>query len=183
MKWLLDKTTRILLGTNGLILVAGAMLGPIYAMFVEEVGGSLLDASYAFAIFATAAGITSILSGRISDKVKENTHIVVIGYGIMGVGFLGFLLVHTIWTLLVMEMVIGFGEAIYAPAFDSIYSKHLARHRFGRGWGMWEAMNYFTTAFGAIAGGVLVTLFGFNTIFVIMGLLCFMGAVYIYRLS
>jgi len=43
----LNRGLRILLVTNAMILLAGAMLGPIYAIFVEKVGGNLLDASIA----------------------------------------------------------------------------------------------------------------------------------------
>ena len=55
-----------------MILLAGAMLGPIYALFVEEIGGNLLDASFAGGMFALAAGITTFISGKYSDKIKEN---------------------------------------------------------------------------------------------------------------
>lgn len=182
MKRLFNKQIRILLVTNGLILISGAMLGPIYALFVEKIGGDLLDASYAFGVFALAAGITTFVSGKYADKLKENELIVVCGYGIMGVGFLSYILVNSIISLLAVQVIIGLGEAIYTPAFDAVYSKHLDGHKSGREWGAWEAINYFTTAFGAIAGGLLVTFFGFNTIFVIMGLLCFSSATYIFRL-
>lgn len=182
MKRLFNKAIRILLVTNGLILIAGAMLGPIYALFVEKIGGDLLDASYAFGVFALAAGITTFVSGRYSDRMKENELIVVLGYGIMGMGFFGYTLVNSIWSLLVIQIIIGLGEAIYVPAFDALYSKHLDSHKSGREWGVWEAINYFAIAFGAVAGGLLVTFFGFNTIFVTMGLLCFASAIYIFRL-
>ena len=66
--------------------------------------------------------------------------------------------------------------------FDAIYSKHLDKHKAGREWGAWESMNYFTTAFGAIMGGLLVTGFGFNIMFVAMAILCFFSAAYIYLL-
>lgn len=177
-----NRATKILLVTNGFILIAGAMLGPIYALFVEKIGGDLLDASYAFAAFALTAGITTFISGKYADKLKENELIVVWGYVIMGIGFLGYIFVASIWSLLVVQMIIGLGEAIYAPAFDSIYSKHISDRSSGREWGAWEAINYFTTALGAIAGGLLVTYFGFNLMFVIMGLLCFFSAFYIFRL-
>jgi MFS family permease len=182
MKRLFNKAIRILLVTNGFILIAGAMLGPIYALFVEEIGGDLLDASYAFGVFALVAGLTTLISGKYADKLKENELIVVLGYGIMGIGFFGYTLVNSIWALLVIQVIIGLGEAIYAPAFDSIYSKHLDGHKSGREWGAWEAINYLTTAFGAVVGGLLVTFFGFNVIFVTMGLLCFASAIYIFRL-
>lgn len=179
---LFNKQISILLVTNGLILIAGAMLGPIYALFVEKIGGNLLDASYAFGAYALAAGFTTLISGRYADKLKENELIVVFGYGIMGLAFLGYTLVNSILSLLLVQIIIGLGEAIYSPAFDAVYSKHLDGHKSGREWGAWEAINYFTTAFGAITGGLLVTFFGFNTMFVVMGLLCFASAIYIFRL-
>ena len=69
--FLFNKALRILLMTDGLVLLATAMLGPIYALFVEKVGGSLLDASFAGGTFAVAAGITVLISGKITDKVKQ----------------------------------------------------------------------------------------------------------------
>jgi len=39
------KKLKILLVTNGLILLSGAMIGPIYAIYVKKIGGDLLDAS------------------------------------------------------------------------------------------------------------------------------------------
>jgi len=135
MKRLFNKQIRILLTTNGLILIAGAMIGPIYALFVEKIGGDLLDASYAFGAYALAAGITTLISGRYADKLKENELIVVFGYGIMGLAFFGYTLVSSIWSLLIVQIIIGLGEAIYSPAFDAIYSKHLDGHKLGREWG------------------------------------------------
>ena len=177
-----NRPIRILLITNGLILIAGAMLGPIYALFVTKIGGDLLDASYAFGAYAFAAGITTLISGKYADRIKENELIVVFGYAIMGVAFFGYIFVNSIWSLLLVQVLIGLGEAIYSPAFDAVYSKHLDGHKSGREWGAWESINYFTTTFGAVAGGFLVTFFGFNTMFVVMGLLCFFGAGYIWQL-
>jgi len=177
-----NKAIRILLVTNSLVLIAGAMLGPIYALFVEKVGGNLLDASYAFGAYALSAGVVTIISGKYADRLKENELIMVWGYLIMGVAFFGYTLVNGLWSLLVIQVLIGLGEAIYSPAFDAIYSKHLDRKKSGGEWGAWESINYFTTAAGALIGGLLVTFLGFNIMFIVMGLLCFAGAVYIFRL-
>jgi len=183
MKRFLNKALRILLSTNAMILMSAAMLGPIYALFVEKVGGDLMDASIAGSIFALVAGLTTLISGKYSDKIKENKQVIVFGYAIMGVGFLLYLWVASVVSLFIVQAIIGFGEAIYAPAFDSLYSKHLDRHKSGRQWGAWESINYFTTAIGAIIGGGLVTLFGFQPLFVIMAMLCFGSAIYIYHLK
>lgn len=177
-----NKAIRILLATNGLILVSGAMFGPIYAIFVEKVGGDLLDASYAFAAFALAGGITTLVSGRYTDKLKDNELIIVLGYFIMGLGYFGYIFVDSIFALLIVQVIIGLGEAIYAPAFDATYSKHLCDSKCGKTWGTWESMNYFTISLGAILGGFLVTFFGFEVMFLIMGLLCISSAAYLFFL-
>lgn len=181
-KFVLNKALKILLVTNSLVLLAGGMIGPIYAIFVEDIGGDLLDASLAGSVFALAAGITTLLSGRYSDMNKHKEKIVVLGYIIMGVGFMLFTLVTSVWMLLIVQVIIGFGEAIYIPAFDAVYSEHLDHHKEGRQWGAWESMYYFVTAIGAAIGGYIVVYLGFHVMFILMALLCLSSALYIYRL-
>ena len=177
-----NKALRILLTTNALILFAAAMFGPITAIFVEKVGGDLLDASYAGTIFALSAGFMTLLSGKYSDKIKENELIVVFGYILMGIGFLLYTIVDSVKFLLLVQIIIGFGEAIYSPAFDAAYSKHLDNHCAGREWGAWESTNYFTLGAGAFVGGLIANFFGFDALFITMGSLCLVSAGYIYIL-
>jgi len=171
-----------MLATNALILFAGAMLGPIFALYVKEIGGDLLTASISVAVFCVAAGIAVLIAGHYADKIKENELIIVFGYAVMGFGFIYYLFVDSVPTLLIAQVIIGFGEAIYIPAFDAIYSKHLDRKKAGREWAAWESLFYFTFAIGAVAGGLVVTQFSFDAIFVIMAILCFISAGYIYFL-
>ena len=93
-----DNALKILLITNSLVLVAGAMLGPIYAIFVERIGGDLMEAGIAGAIFALVAGLTTLWVGKISDKIRENELIVVVDYFIMGAAFLYYIFIDTVIT-------------------------------------------------------------------------------------
>ena len=177
-----NRALRILLITNALILIASYMLGPIYALFVEDIGGNLLDASFAGGAFALSAGTASLLSGQISDKVKRPELVVVFGYILIGVGYTLYIFVNSIWFLLLCQIIIGLGEAVYSPAFDTVYSRHLTENKIGREWGAWESMNYFSAAAGAIVGGLIAVNFGFDTLFIIMAILCIFSALYIYKL-
>jgi MFS family permease len=180
---ILNKPLHILLFTNALILISGAMLGPIYALFVEKVGGDLLDVSIIATGFALVAGITTVLVGRLSDEIKESELIIVLGYFLIGVGFLLYLFVESVFFLFFVGTLIGFAEAIYSPAFDALYTKHMIKKKAGNVWGIWEGMFYFTSALGSLIGGVIVTYYGFNLIFIIMACLSFSSALYIYFLS
>lgn len=182
MKRFFNKAIRCLLLADSLVLISMAMLGPIYALFVKKIGGDLLDASYAYGTYAIIAGITTFFSGRYSDKLKENELILVFGYCLMGLGFFGYIFVSSIWMMLVIQVMIGLGEAIYSPAFDALYSKHLKDDEHGKTWGTWEGVKYFTAAIGALTGGLLVTFFGFNFMFFVMGSFCFFSGLYIWLL-
>ena len=178
MKYL-NLSLKILLITNGVILLAGAILGPIYALFVEKIGGNILDAGITGGVFALAAGITTIISGRYADKIKENELIVVLGYFLLGIGFFLYSKVDSVKTLLLVQILIGFGEAIYAPAFDSVYTKHMEKKAIGKLWGLWEGMHYFVAAGGAILGGFVAFRFGFNALFLTMAIISILSALYI----
>ncbi|MBU4536768.1 MFS transporter [Patescibacteria group bacterium] len=178
----LSKPIRILLVTNSLVLIAGSMLGPIYALFIEGIGGNLLDVSIVAAGFSLIAGITTLIIGRLSDDVKESELIIVVGYTLMGLGFISYMFVDSVLSLFMVGALIGFAEAIYSPAFDGVYTKHMEKETAGNVWGIWEAMNYFAGATGALMGGLLVSRYGFDFIFITMAVLCFLSALYIYLL-
>lgn len=178
-----NHAIRILLGTNALILLASAMLGPIYAIFVTQIGGDLMDASIAGFLFAISAGLITLLTGKYADGVKHNDKILVLGYSIIGVGFLLYPFVASVYTLFAIQALIGIGNAVYSPAFDKLYSIHLDHGKDGEEWGTWESLNYFMGAFGALLGGWLVTKFGFNTLFYMMAVLSFSSGIYLYALS
>ena len=173
---------RILLITDGLVVFSGAMLGPIYALFVRDIGGDILDTGLAAGVFTATAGIVVFLSGRFSDKIKETELIVSLGYAIMGTGFLSYTLVHSVSQLLIAQVIIGFGQALCSPSFDALYSKHVEPGRSGSQWGAWESMSYFAVAFGALAGSTVVSIFGFQALFVAMSGFAYMSAIYIYLL-
>ena len=182
MKRIFNRATKILLSTDSIVLVSAAMLGPFYAIFVENIGGSLFDASLTIAIFAFVAGITTLFSGKYTDKIKEKELVIAFGYTVMGVGFFLYIFVNSIWTLFAVQILIGFAGAIYAPAFDALFSKHTENCKAGRVWGTWEAMNYFSISIGAVIGTLIVYYWGFEMLFILMTGFCFSSALYIYVL-
>ena len=59
----LSARARLLLKISFMVTFAEAMLVPIYAAFAEKVGGSILDAGIAFAVFSMATGGAVALIG------------------------------------------------------------------------------------------------------------------------
>ena len=61
-----DKA-KILLYSNNFWAFGEGMLGPLYAVFAEKIGGSILDISWAWSIYLIVTGALVIIIGKISD--------------------------------------------------------------------------------------------------------------------
>ena len=86
---------KILLTAEALINLAGGLFGPIYAIFVEEIGGDILAAGGAYSAYLFAAGILIYLLGRWEDRIKHKEKMIIFGYAITCLGFIGYFFVQS----------------------------------------------------------------------------------------
>ncbi len=180
MRRFLNRPLRILLVNDTLVLIAGSMIVPIYAVYVDKIGGDILDAGLAAGVFAMVAGFTAIVSGAMGDRIKHLGRIVGLGYLLSGTGFLLYMFVNSVWQLLAVQVLIGLAQASATPAFDALYTKHIGtKKRASSRWSMWEAGNYFAIAIGSASGAAIVKLAGFNALFLLMSALCYGSGLYI----
>ncbi|PJE58490.1 MAG: hypothetical protein COU81_00375, partial [Candidatus Portnoybacteria bacterium CG10_big_fil_rev_8_21_14_0_10_36_7] len=61
------------------------LIGPFYAIFVEKIGGSILDMGYSVTVFSICTGILMIIVGRVSDKINKEL-ITIVGYALYALG-------------------------------------------------------------------------------------------------
>jgi len=164
----MNKILKVLLLSSSISLLAAGLFGPIYAVFVEEIGGDLLTAGSAYAAFAISSGIIIFFISRWEDHIKHHEKMVVLGYGLGCVGFLGYLFVKNPFDLFLVQIILGAGVAIGTPAFDGLYSNHLDKGKFCSEWGLWESMDSIVAGISALAGGFIANTFGFRPLFIIM---------------
>ena len=162
-----NKIIRVLLLAEGFYLFAGGLLGPIWAVYVEEIGGDILDASGAFGAFMLTAALVTYILGRIEDRNRYKAKFVILGYLMGAVGFTGYLFVTNPLTLFGVQAILGITVAVKDPAYDGLYSKFAKKH-LTLAWGEWEAMDYLTAGLSAIIGGLIANYFGFRFLFYLM---------------
>jgi MFS family permease len=180
---LINKPLRILLATDTLVLIAGAMLVPYYALFVEKIGGDILDTGLAAGAYAVAAGFATLAAGRWSDRVKRKEFIVGGAYLMMAACFVAYLFVHSLWALLIVQVLLGLAQATYVPAYDALYGAHVGGTRTASfRWSFWEASNFFAIAVGALAGATIVHLANFSGLLLTMATLCVLSGFYLFTL-
>lgn len=179
----ITKALKILLITDSLVLVSGAMIIPFYATYVSKIGGDVLEAGFAAGMFAISAGIMTLFAGRLSDRIQRKERLVASSYLAIAVGFLLYMFVDNIASLVAVQILIGLSQACYTPAFDALYTKHIGeRKKASSAWSLWESINYFSLAIGALLGALLLHFSNFKMLFIAMAILCAMSSIYLFSL-
>jgi len=176
----MNKALKVMLLAGGFSKIAAMMFSPIYAIFVQDIGGGILEAGYAVALYAFVTGILMYFFGKKEDLMKEPELAIVLGYIITGLAYIGYIFVSSFVHLLLIQVLLGLASAIGSPAYDGVYSIHLSKGKAASGWGSWEMMASFITGFGALAGGLLVAVGSFSLMFFVMGCFMFIAALIIY---
>jgi hypothetical protein len=72
----LTRTAKVLLTGANIWYFGEGMMGPLFAVFAEKVGGDILDITWAWAAYLVITGVLYILIGKAlnkkSYKVKSN---------------------------------------------------------------------------------------------------------------
>ena len=171
----MKKELKILLATYCFSTFAFSMLSPIYAIFVEKIGGGILEASYAIAIFTFSSGVLVYLVSRFEDQVKHQEYLLSFGYLLNAIAFFLYIFVAKPLHLYFIEILFGIAIAILSPIYDGLYSKNLDKGKYVSEWGDWEAVGYFISSISAISGGYLAATFGFKILFLTMSFLSFIA--------
>jgi MFS family permease len=164
----MNKLIEILLVSSFFGNLAAGFIGPIYAVFVEQVGGDLVTAGLAYAIFAIVSGVLLVLLGKWEDHVNHKENLLVVSRILSIAGFAGYLFVHSPEQLFIVQIVLGVSLALGAPAFDSIYYKNVDKKDSAFEWGAWEGVYQIALGVSALIGGYIAQNFGFNILFIFM---------------
>ena len=86
----MHRQLKLFLFAEGFYALAFGMLAPIYAVFVQRIGGDILEAGAAWAVFMIVSGIGILFMGKLQDKISKDKLFLVIGYAMRSLGFLGY---------------------------------------------------------------------------------------------
>lgn len=123
----MHKVVKILITTSVFCNIAFALFEPIYAIYVEQIGGFILEAAMAMGLYSIVLGVTTVIIGKISDRGTIKNKLIVAGYGIGAIAFLGYYFVRNPFDLFVVQIVLGFGTALIDPGWNALFGRHVSR--------------------------------------------------------
>src|ERR1700739_1359549 len=110
---------RILVSSYAISTFAEGILMPIYAVFVQKIGGDILEASGAIAIFLIFTGLATVAIHRIRWTQRHRRALMVWGWLLWVVGICSYFTVSSTATLFMTQVLVALGNAIADPAFDA----------------------------------------------------------------
>lgn len=172
----MHKILKILISSSIFYNLATGMLGPIYAIFAERIGGDIVIASSAIAIYTAVIGVLILIFGRFEDRLDKKK-VFILGRAINVVGIGSYLLVASPLDLFIVQGILGVSIAMMNPTFESLYSRGLRKGHEAFEWSIWEGSINIILAGAALAGGFIAYTFGFQTLFMMMTAMAFGGFV------
>ncbi len=157
---------------------AEGLFGPLYAIYVSELGGDIFDISFAWSSFLIVSGLLTILLGKLSDK--HNKHLFLIyGFIITIISTFSYLLVSNPSHLFFVQIGLGIGSALIWPVWDTLYSKYQDKNEEGEEWGFVEGGWNIIAGISLLIGSIIIHHFGFHIIFIVMGSFFILGLIMI----
>lgn len=141
---------------------------PIYAIFVQKIGGDILEASGAVSLFLIVSGVTTILVHRLKWSENHRIKLMIWGWFIWVLGITGYFLISNTATLFITQVLVALGNAVANPAFDAELDDHTDDEIKSYEWGLFEAIQDIVAGLAAIIGGLVATLFGFKVLIMLM---------------
>jgi MFS family permease len=146
---------------------AESMLVPMYAAFTEKVGGSILDAGVAFAVFSIATGLVVILVGT---RPWFQTHVrvfLIVGLLVSTMCNVSYVFVANRWQLFGAQTLAGLATGLIEPAWDALFTDDI-EHWPARHWSIWAGGTHLVGGAAALIGGLAVAYFSFRALFLSM---------------
>ncbi|OGY89638.1 MAG: MFS transporter [Candidatus Komeilibacteria bacterium RIFCSPLOWO2_01_FULL_45_10] len=164
----MNSKGKILLWSSNLWNFGDGMLGPLFAVFAEKIGGNILDIAWAWAAYLVSTGVFVIVVGNISDKFSKEK-IVVLGFGLNAVLTFCYLLISSPAQLLMLQIGLGLAVALANPTWYALYAQYSPHKAAGYHWGLADGEARILAGLAVILGGLIVEFISFQALFILMG--------------
>ncbi len=164
------KEIKLLLLAEMIFVFGSGLYGPIYAIFVQKIGGDLLDVGAAYAFFLIAMATLEYPVGKLMDKYGKKTFLAA-AYIIATLVIFGYIFIDSVIDLFVLQILMGVAFAIGDPAWDAWSSEIVPKKDSGFDWAMYHMVSGYSAGISALIGGAVAQYLGFSALFAIGGII------------
>jgi MFS family permease len=172
----MNNSYKFLLAASLLANFGDNLIGPFYAVFVEKIGGSILDMGFTVAVFGICTGALIIGIGKISDKINKEL-MTIFGYGFYALGSLLYLIISRPWQLFALQIIFAIGTACLSAPLTALFAKYIQKGKEGAQWGLEGGGSHIAVGISSFIGTIIINQWGFKILFFIMFLIQISAAI------
>jgi len=181
IKFSINKIIRTLISADLIFLSAFGLITPIFAVFITEQieGGDVRVVGFAAAIYWILKSILQIPIGKFLDKKKgekDDLYLLILGYLIVALVPFGYMFSFLPWHIYILEGIYAVGMAMALPSWCAIFTRHIDKGKEAFEWSLESTAYSFGTGVTGALGGILVSKFGFDAVFIMVGFIALLGA-------
>lgn len=171
---------RILIISDFFILFGLGFFNPILAVFITDRidGGNVQIAGFAAAIYF-AMWIFQIPIGRYLDKNHgdvDDFWFLFSGAAITSIVPFLYLFTSQPWHIYSLQALLGLGRAIDLPPWYALFTRRIDKTKEGFDWSLENVVAGAALAGAGALGGTIAKFYGFETVFIVSGILSIIGS-------
>lgn len=181
-----NPVVRVLIVSDFFILAGIGFLAPVLPIFIAEeiAGGSTRVSGFAAAIYMLMWVFQLPVGWFLDSRGKERDDFIfiVLGSLITAISLALFIFAKTPLHIYLIQALAGFSRAIDLPAWYSIFTKKIDRHKESYEWSLENITVGLALAAVGAASGLIAERYGFQVLFLVAAALTFMGSVVLFLL-
>jgi len=179
------KINRIIkyLVLSDLVFYAGwGLITPIFAIFIVEKiqGGNALVAGLSSAVYLILMSLLRVPFGIFLDSrptERDDYWFLTVGLFVAALIPFGFIFAKFPWHVYLLQVVHAIAMAISLSAWPAIFTRHIDKGKESTEWGLDATSVGLGAGISGAIGGWAVTQFGFNPVFIAVGIFGIVGVV------
>lgn len=177
----MNPVVRFLIITDAVVVGAAGLLGPVFALFIENFiqGGSAAVAGLAAGIYLLTKSVFQIPTAYLMDRIrgeKDDFWLLFSFTVLIALTPLLYLVINTPMQLYFVQFLLGLFAAFTFPSYMAIFTRHIDKAKEGLEWGIYFTLVDLSGAAFAALGGYIASTEGFPALIVAVSTLTFMGA-------
>ena len=164
----MHKNIKILLAASTLIHSGVNLLAPVYAIFLKEINGTLLETGLAVGLYTVLRGIFYIKFANIKPNVISHRTMMVTGYVMMGIVYCFYPAVSELYQVFILQACLSLSESVITPSWSASIAEALEKGEERQTYSNFYGYRSLFEGAAAIIGGYIAMELGFNVIFFAM---------------
>lgn len=177
----INPVIRFLIISDTVVIGAAGLLGPIFALFIEDFiqGGNETVAGLAAGIYLFTKSVLQIPIAHFIDRIrgeKDDFWLMFICTILIALIPLLYLIIHTPSQLYLVQFVLGLFTAFTFPTYMALFTRHIDKEKEGTEWGIYFTLTDLTSAALATVGGFLAATQGFGVLIAVVVAVSLVGS-------